>query len=121
MNKIRLLIVDDHTLFRESLHSHLSINENITVVGEAEDGIEAINKTMQLKPDVVLMDSQMPQMDGLEATRRIKARWPEVRVVVVSMYVTHRTQALAAGADGFLSKGCRVEELLEAILDRQSG
>jgi DNA-binding NarL/FixJ family response regulator len=66
------------------------------------------------------MDAQMPQMDGLEATRQIKARWPEVRVVVVTMYASYRAEAQAAGADGFLQKGDPVEEFLSAILDDRS-
>jgi DNA-binding NarL/FixJ family response regulator len=94
------------------------MRQEIEIVGEAADGRQVVQMVREYQPDVVLMDAQMPQMDGLEATRQIKARWPGIRVVVVSMYVTQRTQALAVGADRFLSKGCRVEELLEAILDR---
>ncbi|MGD2166333.1 MAG: response regulator, partial [Anaerolineae bacterium] len=68
-----------------------------------------------LKPNVVLMDARMPLMDGLTATRAIKERWPEVRVVVLTMYGSHRGDALAAGADAFLIKGCPTDELLGAI------
>jgi DNA-binding NarL/FixJ family response regulator len=117
MSKIRLLIVDDHTLFRESLHSHLSINENIVVVGEAEDGIEAINKTTQLKPDVVLMDFAMPNLNGLQATLRIKKNNPEVKVLILTMYETgpHINQILQAGASGYVLKKAPTQELISAI------
>jgi DNA-binding NarL/FixJ family response regulator len=93
------------------LRALLAMRQEIEIVGEAANGQQVVQMVREYEPDVVLMN-------GLEATRRIKACWPEVRVVVVSMYVTRRTQALAVGVDGFLSKGCRVEELLEAILDR---
>ena len=71
-------------------------------------------------PDVVLMDIRMPAMDGIEATRAIKSRWPSVRVVAVTLYEEHRAEALAAGADAFLIKGCSPEELIGAILDGQA-
>ena len=70
----------------------------------------------QFRPDVVLMDARMPVMDGLEATRLIKNKWPEVKLVVLTMYRAFRTEALAAGADAFLVKGCPPDHLLEAIL-----
>jgi len=114
----KVLIADDSERARNGLRALLAMRQEIEIVGEAADGRQAVQMVRERQPDVVLMDIQMPRMDGLEATRQIKARWPEVRVVVVSMYVTRRPQALAAGADGFLSKGCRVEELLDAVLDR---
>ena len=87
----------------------------VEVVGEAADGQEAMRLVAERQPEVVLMDAQMPVIDGLEATRLIKRRWPEVRVVVLTMYPTYRVEALAAGADAFLVKGCPSEELLKAI------
>ena len=116
--RCKVLIADDNDRARHGLRALLAVRQEIEIVGEAADGRQAVQMVRAYQPDVVLMDAQMPQMDGLEAARQIKARWPEVRVVVVSMYVTRRTQALAAGADAFLSKGCRVEELLDAVLDR---
>jgi DNA-binding NarL/FixJ family response regulator len=113
--RCKVLIADDNDRARNGLRALLAMQQVLEVVGEAADGRQAVQKAKELQPDVVLMDVRMPHMDGLEATRRIKSHWPEIRVVVVSMYTTHRTQALAAGADRFLRKGCPVDELLEAI------
>ena len=109
--RCKVLIADDNDRARHGLRALLAVRQEIEIVGEAANGQQVVQMVREYEPDVVLMN-------GLEATRQIKARWPEVRVVVVSMYVTRRTQALAAGADAFLSKGCRVEELLDAVLDR---
>lgn len=89
----------------------------IEVVGEAVDGREAVRLVEECRPDVVLMDARMPGMDGLEATRLIKSRWSEVRVVILTLYAAYRAEALSAGADAFLVKGCAPEQILEAILD----
>jgi DNA-binding NarL/FixJ family response regulator len=117
MGKIRLLIVDDHTLFRESLHSHLSVNENIEVVGEAGDGIEAISKTMELQPDIVLMDFAMPNLNGLQATMQIKKTNPTVKILILTMYETgpHVYEILRAGASGYVLKKAPTQELISAI------
>ena len=117
--RCKVLIADDNARARNGLRALLAVQQKIEIVGEAVDGRQAVQMVQEFQPDVVLMDVRMPRMDGLEATRQIKARWPQVRVVVVSMYTTHRTHALAAGADRFLSKGCPVEELLEAIWARR--
>jgi len=117
MAKIRLLIVDDHTLFRESLHSHLDAIENIEVVGEAGDGLEAFQKTMELQPDVVLMDFAMPNLNGLQATRRIKKRNPSVKILILTMYETEQyiREVLHAGASGYILKKAPTQELISAI------
>jgi DNA-binding NarL/FixJ family response regulator len=94
----------------------LSLFPQVEVIGEAADGCESIDMVSERSPDVVLLDVQMPSIDGLEATRRIKNRWPEVRVVVLTMHATYRDAALAAGADAFLLKGCTAEEMHRAIL-----
>jgi DNA-binding NarL/FixJ family response regulator len=88
----------------------------VEVVGEAADGQQAVRMVEEYRPDVILMDARMPGMDGLEATRIIKDRWPEVKVVILTMYPIYRAAALAAGADAILIKGCSPESLLEAIL-----
>jgi DNA-binding NarL/FixJ family response regulator len=85
------------------------------VAAEAANGIQAIRLVEELCPDLVLMDARMPEMDGLEATRLIKARWQGIRVVVLSMYPEYEEEALAAGADAFISKGDPPECLMAAI------
>jgi DNA-binding NarL/FixJ family response regulator len=90
----------------------------IEVTGEAADGREAMRLAGEHCPDVVLMDAKMPVVDGIEATRIIKQRWPEVRIIVLTMHSSYRATALDAGADAFLVKGCPANELLEAILER---
>jgi DNA-binding NarL/FixJ family response regulator len=87
----------------------------VEVVGEAINGWEAVQLVEACRPDVVLMDARMPVMDGPEATRLVKGKWPEVRVVVLTMYSVYRADALAAGADYFLLKGCPTKDLLVAI------
>jgi DNA-binding NarL/FixJ family response regulator len=114
----KVLIADDNMRARLGLRALLALRPEIAVVGEVADGGEAVRMVRDGQPDVVLMDVRMPQMDGLEATRQIKGRWPQVKVVVVSMYASHRAEALAAGADAFLVKGCPAGELLAAILER---
>lgn len=117
MGRIRVLIVDDHTLFRESLRSHLSTQENIEVVGEAGDGIEAISKTMELQPDVILMDFAMPNLNGLQATLQIKKNNPAVKILILTMYETgpHVYQILRGGASGYILKKAPTKELISAI------
>jgi DNA-binding NarL/FixJ family response regulator len=116
VRKCKVLIADDNERARNGLRALLATRQEIEVVGEAGDGRQAVEMVREHQPDVVLMDAQMPHMDGLEATRQIKARWPEVRVVVVTMYASRQAEARAAGVDGFLRKGGPVEELLSAIL-----
>lgn len=113
---IRVLIADELPRSRGGLRAVLATWPQVEVVGEAADGQETVRLVEERRPDVVLMDVRMPVMDGIEATRLIKGKWPEVRVVVLTMYAVHRSGALAAGADAFLVKGCSPEQLLEAIL-----
>ena len=117
MGKIRLLIVDDHTLFRQTLRSYLTTIENIEVVGEAGDGMDAINKTMELKPDIVLMDIAMPNLNGIQATREIRNRSPATKILVLTMYETgqHVREILRAGASGYILKKSPAQELVSAI------
>jgi CheY-like chemotaxis protein len=88
----------------------------VNVVAEAPNGQEAVRLVEECCPDVVVMDARMPVMDGLEATRLIKSKWPEIKVIVLTLYPAYQAQALAAGADIFLIKGCPAEQLLEAVL-----
>jgi DNA-binding NarL/FixJ family response regulator len=112
---IQVLIVDDRRRSRCGLRVLLATYPEVNVVGEAVNGREAVQLVSERQPDVVLMDVRMPIMDGLEATRLIKRKCPDVKVVVLTMYDTHRSEALAAGADSFLLKGCPSGDLLDAI------
>jgi DNA-binding NarL/FixJ family response regulator len=118
MGRCKVLIADDNMRARSGLRGLLALCRETEVIGEAAGGREAVDMVRDHQPDVVLMDVRMPQMDGLEATRQIKHQWPQVRVVAVSMYASHRADALAAGAEAFVVKGSPTAELLAAILDR---
>lgn len=108
-------MVDDERSVREGTKALLAFARGINVVSEACHGQEAVQVVAGERPDVVLMDVRMPVMDGLEATQQIKAHWPQVKVIVLTMYPTHREAALEAGADQFLLKG-RMGELLESTI-----
>jgi len=114
---IRVLIVDDHTLFRESLRSLLKAAGGIEIVGEAENGIEAVRKAVQLRPDVVLMDIAMPNLNGLQATQKIKRENPSVKVLILTMYETEQyiIEMLHSGASGYILKRAAARELVSAI------
>ena len=117
LKSIRVLIVDDHTVLRDTLRLLLEMNGEVEVIGEASDGRQAIDMAEQLKPDVVLMDTAMPGLNGIEATAVIRKRLPKVRVLVLSGY-GHEDQvraALRAGASGYVLKSSSADELLLAI------
>ena len=114
----RVLIADDRPHSRRGLRAVLNLRPEVVVVGEAMDGEEAVRLVAALRPDVILIDARVPRMDGVEATRLIKERWPEIRVVVLTIHAGYRAEALAAGADAFLIKGCSREDLLGAIIDQ---
>ena len=114
---IRLYVADDHEVVRHGLKRIVDDHPDIEVVGEARDGHEAAQLVADCRPDVVLMDVQMPIWDGIEATRYIKARWPDVRIVALTIRAGWQEDALSAGADVFLIKGCPGQELLDAVLD----
>ena len=118
MDARRVLVVDDRSQTREGLKALLATAPPVLVVGEAADGREAMHLLEVRQPDVVLMDASMPVMDGLEATRLVKAQWPQIKVIVLTIHTALRAEALAAGADAFLVKGCPAGELLAAILER---
>ena len=117
MNRCQVLIVDDRTQTREGLKALLATAPAVQVVGEAADGREAMRLIEARQPDVVLMDASMPVMDGLEATRLVKTLWPQIRVIVLTVHTALRAEALDAGADAFLVKGCPAGDLLAAILE----
>ena len=120
MDEIRVLLVDDHALFREGLRFLLEDqeDENIDVVGEAEDGLEAVRLVPKLKPTVVLMDINMPVLDGVEATRMILKDNESVGIIILTMYPQDEYvfEALKAGAKAYLLKDTRSKELLEVHL-----
>ncbi len=112
---IRVLIADDSAHARDGLRSLLVTQPLVAVVGEATNGEDAVRRVAECRPDVVLMDLQMPVMDGLQATRLIKARWPAVTVIVLTIHAEYERAALAAGADAFAVKGGTPERLLMAL------
>jgi two-component system response regulator NreC len=117
MKKICILIADDHPIVREGLRQLLETQPDIKVVGEAGDGIEALERARELVPDVVLLDIAMPRMSGLEAVRLIREAVPETRIVVLSMYEkeAYAHQVIEAGAHGYVLKGEPSSEMLAAI------
>lgn len=113
---VRLMLADDHRMLREGLRRSLT-DEGFDVVGEASDGEEAVRLAGSLRPDVILMDVTMPDVDGVEATRRIHQQFPEVRVVMLTMHADQSViaEALRAGASGYLVKDCSTDEIAEAV------
>ena len=112
---MRILIADDQKRTRQSLKALLSTSLPETEIWEAADGAEALRLAEDIHPQLVVMDIRMPQLDGLAATRGIKSRWPEIKVLVLSMYRDQQEEARAAGADLFVSKGESPERLLCAL------
>ncbi len=113
---IRVLIADDHPNSRNGLRALLATTTQVQLVGEAADGREAVRLVEESHPDVILMDAQMPVMDGLEATRYVKSHWPGIKVIMLTMYAGRQAEAIAAGVDTFLIKGCPIEQMWAAIL-----
>jgi two-component system, NarL family, response regulator LiaR len=117
IDKIKVLLVDDHTVVRSGLSAVLSISDDLELVGEASDGAEAVKAVERLQPDVVLMDLLMPNMDGVEATRIIKERWPKVQVIALTSFKEKEyvEGALKAGATGYLLKNVTADELVNSV------
>jgi len=114
---LRIVIADDHPLFRDGLRALLDTESRLELVGEATSGVEAADLASRLRPDVVLMDIQMPELGGIEASRLIAANSPNTAVLVMTMYEDEHliVAALRAGARGYLLKGAQREEVLRAI------
>lgn len=119
---MKVLLVDDHAIFRESLRDLLT-TRHITVIGEAQDGYEALKQTRALHPDLILMDIQMPGCDGLMATRLIKAEMPEIKIVILTMTEDDASifEAIKSGAVGYLVKRAGVDEFLTLFADLEEG
>jgi DNA-binding NarL/FixJ family response regulator len=117
MPKLRIVLADDHTLVRHGLRKVLQDQSDWEVVGEANDGREAVRLVQELKPDVAILDIAMPRLNGIEATRQIARRFPEVHVLVLSMHADepYVTQVLRAGASGYLLKDSADTDLIRAV------
>ncbi len=121
--KIKVLVTDDHQLFREGLVNLLFSAPDIEVVAEAVDGKDAIKKVSHFKPDVLLIDIAMPNMNGIEATRELKEKMPEIKIIALSMHSEKQyvKGILEAGADGYLLKNCTYQQLTDAIKSVHAG
>ena len=119
----RVLIADDHQIMRQGLRSMIENETDFECVAEAEDGLEAVRLARQLHPDVVIMDIAMPNLNGIEATKQIKAELPDVEVIVLSMHATRAyvAQVLHAGAAGYLLKDSPFEDLIAALRSVSAG
>lgn len=121
--KIRILLADDHTILRAGLRMMLNAQPDMDVIGEAQDGRQALQEVQRLQPDVVLMDITMPDMNGIEATKQIKRMQPDVKILVLTMHEhdEYVFQALRAGASGYMLKEALDTELITAIHVIKSG
>ncbi|MFP5322560.1 MAG: response regulator [Acidimicrobiia bacterium] len=119
---IRLLLVDDHRMLRETLKRSM-VDEGFEIAGEASDGQEAVELARELRPDVILMDVTMPEIDGVEATRRIVDERPDTRIVMLTMHADQDVIAAAvrAGASGYLVKDCSFEEVARTVQEAVAG
>ena len=115
MDTIRILLVDDHQVVREGLRRMLELEADMEVVGEASGAQEALTQVDLLSPEVILLDIKMPGMDGIELTRRLKEKQPNCNIIMLTLYDEHLTEAIEAGAVGYLLKDVKREELVRAI------
>lgn len=123
VESIRVLVADDHAVVREGLRTYLQLEDHITVVAEAANGREAVALATELNPDVVIMDLQMPELDGVAATQAIKERLPETNVIVLTSFMDddHVLPAIRAGAVGYLLKDASAAEIVRAIGEAARG
>lgn len=120
---IKVLLVDDHEMVRLGVSSYLSIQDDIEVIGEAENGRVGYEKALELRPDVILMDLVMDEMDGIESTKLILNDWPEAKIIIVTSFIDDEKvyPAIEAGAAGYLLKTSTAHEIAEAIRATQRG
>ncbi|MFD1429893.1 response regulator [Lacticaseibacillus mingshuiensis] len=120
---IKVLIVDDHEMVRLGISTYLGVQPDLTVAGEAKDGQEGLDMALALRPDVILMDLVMPNMDGIEATKRILAAWPEARIIILTSFIDDEKvyPALEAGAASYILKTATAEEIASAIRQTAKG
>ncbi len=123
MKKLKIILVDDHRLVRDGIKSLLSHTVDLEIVGEASDGIELFEKLHSLRPDIVIMDISLPGRSGIEITKQICREYPEIKVLILSMYNSEDFifNSIKAGAKGYLPKNTTRNELLEAIYAIESG
>jgi DNA-binding NarL/FixJ family response regulator len=119
MNSTKVLVADDDPILRSVLVDLVNLEDDLNVIGQAQNGSEAVEKTRDLNPDVVLMDMQMPQCNGLEATRLIKAEFPEMKVILLTIHTNELSEAFTVGASKILLKDSPPEDLFKAI--RENG
>lgn len=120
---IRVLFVDDHEMVRIGVSSYLAAQPDMEVVGEADNGKTAIELALSLKPDIILMDLVMKEMDGIEATRQIIAKWPEAKIIIVTSFIDDEKvyPALEAGATSYMLKTSKASEIADAVRSTYSG
>jgi DNA-binding NarL/FixJ family response regulator len=120
---IRVLLVDDHAMVRRGMRDFLELHDDIVVVGEAIDGAEAIERASELRPDVIVMDLMLPNVDGIEATGRIKRAQPDIEIIAITSFIEEArvVAAIEAGASGFLLKDAEADELAAAIRSAAAG
>ncbi|MHB9031875.1 MAG: response regulator [Anaerolineae bacterium] len=123
LERIRVMLVDDHEIVRDGLQHFLTLHDDLELVGQAANGLEALDIAAKSQPDVILMDLVMPEMDGVEAIRRLRALYPAMQIVALTSFAERELvqQALAAGAIGFILKNASIDELSEAIHSAYQG
>ena len=123
MENLRIVLAEDHTILREGLRALLSADPNFEIIGEAQNGREAVRCVEKLEPDLLLMDLSMPRMSGMDAIREIKRRYPEVKIIALTVHKTEEylLTTLKAGADGYVLKDATHEELVMAIKNVMGG
>jgi DNA-binding NarL/FixJ family response regulator len=121
MDSINILLIDDHQVVREGIRRMLELEDDLKVVGEASTADEALPKVATLSPEIVLMDIKMGEVDGIELTRRVKKAAPDTNVIMLTLYDEYLTQAIEAGAVGYLLKDIKRDELVKAIRSVHQG